>query len=376
MLTKAQAERAAKVIADAAVKAGITLDAKDIDPEELQTQLRLDNPEKTDLITIGFEGSTPEKAALLANGYAQAFIKWKKGIIHSNAKAYAMSLKDRLDQAKTEMKTAQSKLQSFQQANDVSDVDEDTKSLTAMYAKRESDQGDLDRDAEAAQAELNRLGALMRSESRKLKQQGWIRDDNLILKLQQQLADAEVERDHARLKYRDSFPGGLGPLDDKVTNLKGKIRTMVDESVGAEVPTLSSQAGLVDQYRKRLVDTTYALARQNANKRVLIHMKTKLDKLPQLKKNYANYTREADGIAARVALLQSKYTSALADMLNAHNDVQQVGIATPPTKPSKPRATVNLALGLIAGAFLSVLATILAESRNPSINNVSDLREA
>lgn len=374
LLTQSMAQRAADSIQKAADKSGLKLNAKDTDPDELRTRIRVDNPEKTDLITLSIEADNADKAALLANSYAKAFIAWKKGIAEEKAKTITGSLKERLDQAREELRVAQGKLLAYQQSNDVQDMSEQTKSLIEDYSKRFSDQGDLDRDTTAAEEQLSQIAALAKNQSRGLKISHWIRDDNLILGLQKDLSDAEVERAHSSIKYKEGYPGVFEPIDAKITDLKGRIRDVVDHSVGVDVPTLSSQADAVNQYRRALIDTTYVRAKQSANKRVLAHIKTHLDKLPELQRTFSNLTREAEAAANRVTLLQSRYASAKAGIPSAQSNVAFVGVATPPQKPSRPRLGVNLVLGFLVGLFMATVVALYAEGRRPAVNDAEQLK--
>jgi len=374
LTTRSMAERASQVIQDAAGKAGVALKPADTDPDVLQRSIRVDSPEKTDLITIKIEADSASKAAFLANNYAQAFIDWKRSIAQARAKVFADSLASRLGEAREKLRAAQTKLEDYQEANDVQDMDAQTKSLIEIYSTRLSDQGDLDRDAEASEQQLAEVSSLARSQVSKLRGQQWIRDDSLILDLQKQLSDAEVERAHTAIKYKEGFPGQLQPLDARINDLQARIRDMVNTSVGTDSPSLSSESDAVDQYRKALIDTTYLRAKQNANARVLAHIKTHLDHLPELQRTFANLTRDVQEDSNRVDLLQSHLASAKADAQNTQGNVQIVGEAAPPKIATRPRLEVNLVLGLLIGVFLATLAAITAESRNPSIHDYEHLR--
>lgn len=374
LLTRAMAERAATSIEKAANKAGLNLSVKDTDPDELRTRLRVDNPERTDLITLSIEAENPDKSALLVNNYAKSFVAWKKGIAEEKSRVLANGLSARLEAAKEDLRNAQAKLLAYQQSNDVQDLSEQTKSLIEDYSKRLSDQGDLDRDALASEEQLGQIGELAKSQSKGIKISHWIRDDNLILGLQKDLSDAEVERAHTAIKFRPGYPGVFEPIDAKITDLKGRIRDVVDHSVGLDVPTLASQADAVNQYRRALVDTTYVRARQNANKRVLAHIKTHLDKLPELQRNFANLSRDAEAAAARVSLLQTRFASAKAGIPSAQSNVAFVGVASPPKKVSRPRLGVNLVLGLLVGLFLAAVIVLAAESKNPIVYDADQLK--
>ena len=374
LLTRSMSERAAAAIQKSADKVGLKLGEKDVDPDELRTRIRIDNPEKTDLITLSIEAENPEKAALLANNYCKAFVAWKKGIAEEKARTFTNSLSARLEAAKDELRLAQGKLLAYQQSNEVQDLSEQTKSLIEDYSKRLSDQGDLDRDTTAAEEQLGQISALAKNQTNGLKISHWIRDDNLILGLQKDLSDAEVERAHNAIKYKEGYPGVFEPIDARITDLKGRIRDVVDHTVGVDVPNLASQADAVNQYRRALVDTTYVRAKQNANKRVLAHIKTHLDKLPELQRTFANLSRDAEAAASRVSLLQGRYASAKAGVPSAQSNVSFVGIATPPKKVSRPRLGVNLVLGLLVGVFMATLVALYAEGRRPSIADAEQLR--
>ena len=374
LLTRSMAERAASAIQKAADKAGVKLSPKDTDPDELRARIRVDSPEKTDLIALTIEADDAEKSALMVNNFAKAFVSWKKGIAEEKARQFTNSLSARLEAAKDELRIAQGRLLAYQQSNEVQDLSEQTKSLIDDYSKRLSDQGDLDRDTTAAEEQLGQISSLAQNQTKGLKISHWIRDDNLILGLQKDLSDAEVERAHTAIKYKEGYPGVFEPLDARISDLKGRIKDVVSNSVGVDVPTLSSQADAIGQYRRALIDTTYVRAKQNANKRVLAHIKTHLDKLPELQRTFANLSRETEAASSRVSLLQARYSSAKAGVPNAESNVQFVGVAAKPVKPSRPRLAVNLVLGLLVGVFMATIVALVAENKKPTLSDVDQLR--
>ena len=102
------------------------------------------------IVTIAVEGKTAAYAAQLANSYVTELDRFLRESNMSRGRNTRIFVGKRLEEAKQELNTAKESLVTFQKANRVTAVDEETKAAVEAYAKLRADKMKADMDLQFA----------------------------------------------------------------------------------------------------------------------------------------------------------------------------------------------------------------------------------
>jgi uncharacterized protein involved in exopolysaccharide biosynthesis len=198
---------------------------------------------------------TRRKARLLADAVCKAFIQWKKELATKNARETLDTLTSRAAAARKQMVDAEQKELAFKNKSGMVNVNEQQASILDEYLKRSIQVSDLAQDLTVQRQRLQSLQKALASTSSKIQTGTGVRDDSLVLGLQQQVNQLEREYAAAKIRFTADYPLPEGPtqIQQRLAVVKKQLNAALKTTLN-DTASLDSQKSLSDTYNQAKIE--------------------------------------------------------------------------------------------------------------------------
>jgi len=313
----------------------------------LQRKLEVRPARDSSVVTIAFTGADPQFAALVANGFAEAYIETNLELKVEPAKQYAKWFDERTGSLRSDLEAAQRRLSEYQQKHGIVAADErlDVESaklselssqLLTVQAQRVDSRS---RQAQTGSAEI--LPEVMQN--------------GLIQSLKADLARQEGKRQQLAARL-----GGNHPELARVRAEIASLRERIADEVARVAGSLGTTSRVNDQRESEI------RAALEAQKAKVLQLKAHRDEIAVLQRDVENAQRSYDLVTQRLA--QTSLESE-----NQQGNVVVLTPAMPPVDPSRPRPVLNVAVATVLGLLLGVCVALLRELMDQRVRGATDL---
>ncbi|WP_025872305.1 chain length determinant protein EpsF [Methylobacillus glycogenes] len=311
----------------------------------LISRIEVQPARNSSVLQLEFDGANPKFAAVVANSFAEEYIKATIELKVEPSKKAAEFYTGQLKDLRADITRAQQKLSDYQQDKSIVSVDERL---------------DIER------AKLNELssqlvmsqGQTLEAQSRQTGAQGSnaygspdVASNPMVLHLKTEIARSESRFADISQKYERNHPlyqGAKAELD----NLKSEL----SKQIQAATVNISSNYRILKQ-------------RESEIRNALAEQKTKVMLLNKDRDALTVLTREVEGAQRAYELATQRYTQINLEGQSNQADVSILNPATPPLKPSSPKKILNVAVALVLGTIFGLLFSLLAELTNERIRS-------
>ena len=303
------------------------------------------------LVDVAVDTPDPQLSARIANAYAEQYIRSnldRRMAASGYAKQY---LEQRLQQLKLRLEDSDKLLVAFAQKHDIVNIS-DKQSLVGQQLEQ--------LNVALAQAEQKRYKAEARwrqIRSAPADQVAQMLGDPVIQKLQQSYAaDQAKYQDQLRI-YKPAFPAMLqlrAKLDEMQKQIAARSAVLRDSVHGTYQAAKARETLLrqrVGDLRQQVLDLEQRSIRYNILKR-------EVDTNRQLYEAILQRYKEI-GVAGGVGI----------------NNISVVDRAEPPLMRYRPRAKLNLAIGLLLGLFAGIAAALLLDHLDDTVHTAADAEQ-
>lgn len=312
---------------------------------------------ESNVVEILWTGSDPQFAAVVANAFADAYIKTNLELRVDPARQSAAFFDEQLRALRANLEQAQGRLNAVQREKGYSSVDErlDVESgrlaeLSAQYTAAQAQAA----DAVSRQRQLSDF--LARGTNPESLPD--VLANPLIQSLKSQLALTE-----ARLEQTSSQLGANHPevqrLQADVQQQRGKLKAEITTAATA----ISNAARIAE---RREAELRQAVSDQKAR---LMRLNQGRDEIAVLLKEVESAQRAYDTAAQR-------FTQTKLESQTSQTNVSVLSRAIPPIEPSFPKVFLNMLLAVFLGTLLGVGIALLLEVLNRRVRSAQDLAEA
>lgn len=336
------------------------------------TAIKVSSSSKSDVVNLNVTWSTPREAAALANSIAAVFIERTTRIRAEQAANDFNTYEHQLEEARQRVAAAETELIAFQQAHQVSNIEDDIKARQIDLSRLESDRWASDGAIEALKAARGDIQAILNAAPET------VTSTLFRNPIGKRLEEVEWQLKEARTRYTEENPKVIN-LVQQAEALRG-LATRGDTS-GGEVTR--SPNDLRRDLKIKLADVATQLRVAEGRGAGLAastsRLQGQISELTQLGKQYRELQARQTGARDLEKSLSSKVEEARVAKDGGEPSLQIVEQASIPTspEPSKRRLAVagSLILGLLLGALLA-LARELFDSRVRCVEDLRDLVEA
>ena len=327
----------------------------------LRSDLTIDLPRNSRIVSLSFQSRDPRMAAAIANAFADVFIKNNLERKFSSS-AYARDfLSGQLVEAKARLERSERELNAYARAAGL------IAARPALGARGDGASTTPESVTTASLQQLNDAYSHARAD-RVEAEQRWraaaaappmtlpdVLASGAVQSLLQQRATLTAELRQARERYRSDYPllgekaSQLDEVNRQLAQLAGDIRASIRNRYVVAANQERSLAGEVGGLKQA------TLAEQDRSVQFTILSR-------EVDTNRTLY----DGLLQRF-----KELSAAAGI--ASNNISVVDVAEPPLLPASPRLMFNMAVALLAGLVLAALTVLAREQIDDVVRSPADL---
>jgi succinoglycan biosynthesis transport protein ExoP len=317
----------------------------------LDAGLVVDTERESNVLNIAFKAKNPALAAQIADAFAQAYIQTNLELRIEPAKQITRWYDQQLASLRSSLVAKQEALSAYQEQHDIlvtSDrLDlESTKlaELSSMLIAAQNER--LNNTTRSNQISGNR-GALP---SQAL-------DNPQVQRLSGELAQAQAK------------------LSDLLTRV-GENHPQYRQAQG-EVESLNAQLAQALHFINGSVRSSVELS-QSREEQLKAELATQKERVMQFSRNRNELTllkQEVDNSQAAYDAALARATQTKLESQVALTDISILNTAVPPTRPTTPRAAMNLVLGTLTGLLLGVAAALCREWMDRRVRNTQDLEQ-
>lgn len=302
------------------------------------------------LINISYEGTSAAFAASMANAYAKAYMDSTVQLRVSPAKQYADFFEERARLARERLEAAQNRLSEAQQSNGIVLTDERLDYETQRLNELSSQITQL----RAIRAESDSRNVAATQNPERVQD---VVNSNLLGTLKAQLAGLEAQYNESTMKYGDNHPMMKESLA-RIEDLRNKIRSETGK-IAASVNTSAS----INASREGRAHSDFEAQRDR-----VLKLKSERAKLQVLERDVESAQRILDSLQTRLSQVSLESNS-------SQSNVYLVNEATSPNKHTSPKLMLNMALALVLGLFVSIMAALGLESMDRRVRGPIDIAE-
>lgn len=311
---------------------------------------------ESNLVDIRFTAPDPRFAALVANGFARAYVDTTLALTLEPARQTASFFDDQLKGLRENLEKAQARLSSIQQKYGIvaaeERLDAEHGRLDELYGQLVQVQGDT-RDSMTRQkkaAEFGKLGGAPEDIPDALSNQ-------LVQSLKAELLKAE-----SRLQELSATVGVNHPQHQRQVAEIASLRQKLEQEIRSTAVGMGTLSAI-------------NLQREAGLRRAVEEQKTRM---LQLKEQYDEITvlrGEAESAQKAYDSAQQRFTQTSLASRTSQTNVVVLNPAVEPIEPSTPRVFRNLLVGLIAGVMLGLNLAIVIEVIDRRIRSGEDLSD-
>ncbi len=324
--------------------------------QALQGRITVEPIKDTRLVHIKVEDRDPERATLLANAIADAYIeKTLEDRLGSTVSALEW-LSNQLDNLKRQLETSELALHEFKRENDVLSVSlEDRQNIVANDIQRYSESLT---EARTRGVELrSRLAALRaaNAEDPMSVNAAVVTQDPGVSALRASYRTKSAEREALATRYGAEHPR-MQALDQELESIRTQMREAIDGLIGS----VENELGEVERTQGGLRD----LLEQTHQAGLELNLQSI---------QYSRLQRETENNAKLYELVLQRTTETDLTRMLEVAFVRMVDRAVEPKVPVKPRVQLNIAVGLLAGLLLGVGAGFLRTRLDRRVRSAEDV---
>lgn len=303
-------------------------------------------------IAIRAEWTSAQRAADIANGFANAYKAAALDLKTRPAQEYAQRFGEQAKEYKARVEAAQTKLTEFQRESGIITSDEridvENQRLQELSTQLVQVQGALS-ESRSRSAVASRGGVMAIPE---------VVANELIQALTSELGRAEAKLGQVSAQYGVNHPVRL-QAQAEVQEIRNRLRTEI-----ARVKSSIQTANTVNLQREKEL-----AAAVEAQKAKVLNMRGKRDQMAILQQEVASAQNAYDLVARRL-------TETTVGMSAGYSNISIITPAATPLLPSRPNLVLNTAVGLFLGLFIGLLAAFALEAAQKPLRSADDLLNA
>jgi protein tyrosine kinase modulator len=306
------------------------------------------NVKGLDSFTIEFSHSDPAKAQAVANRMASVFIEETSNIRSAEAAEASTFIESQLEEARHEIETREEALRRFKERN-MGHLPEQTPANLATLQRLQSEQQVNEESLRAASERVRVL------------------EDSLSANGQnasKELAALRAQLASLRSRYTDAHPD-VKSLSDRIARMEADQAASGQST--AHDPALDTARGEVENMKARRRDLEARISEFQA----------RVEMTPRTEQELGSLTRDYQKLKDNyLALLNRKLEAQLTEKLDERWKGEHFRILDPaylPDKPSFPKKSLFLLVGVLLGLVTGVAVSMAAEALDHSIKTAREL---
>ena len=322
--------------------------------ERLMENVEIQRLKGSRVVTIAFNGRSPEQARDYADAIAKAYIDLGEQMSFIAARSRFEQYNAQLEQLRKEVDTVQNNLTAYQQENDILNVqehgDQDTQRLNELNKTLISLQSALQEARARSDATRRMLDAGFKPDEIPM-----VNETSVINMLKSQLGYVD--------RQMGDRQGSLGPNHPSIRGLAAERGQLLARIAKEAEAILTGADSNIMRLSEQIADVENSI---NQLRNTVLTQMAQRDQI-------ATFQRRLAGAQQVYNAALQKYDSLVIASNVTLPNVTVLRSAELPSSPSKPDIRVNLILGLLVGLFVALALALLLELLSRRVRIIEDM---
>ncbi len=327
-----------------------------------------------DLVEIRIRHSDPEIAMLLANSIAEAMVLRSTRESQRDATQERRYIEQSLKTLEQQLKNLEAQIAQEKKRLGIVDIPKETEALVTALRTYELEWHNAQAQRDAAVAEVERIRSQI-SKEQPIVSVDVLKEDPLFKQMRDQLATLELERARLLALFTPEHPE-VQQVEERINALRQTLarqaRQLVKEREIAPNPAYQL---LYQQLVTAEANRFAAEARLQALDRFLPEMRKRLEQLPENQRRLGALLRKAQATEQVYTNLLMRLEEARIKEVTKTGNLVIADLASIPHEPVSPRPLLTLALSVVLGLMLGVMAAFVLEGLNETVTTADEVQE-
>ena len=336
--------------------------------------LGIEASQDSDLITVTWRDTDPDRAIQVVNGTVDAFAKFYEDLQSQDARHTREVYEQRQAAARKALDDAEAALEDFQSQNLLLD-DRDVAALQTEYARLQGQERDFAAMAARAGSTAASLEAKANATPERTVGVEDTRPNPELERLRQQRVDTQAQLAQAEAKYNPVHPR-IVELKTTIGDLDAKIRRAeATESGGSTTTTNPVYQEVAARAAAARGEADGAQSQLSSCRATMRTLEARLLQLPGQNQQLVQLTRDREVASVAYQQLSQSLEEAKVneDAAKQKGRIRVIDMAAAPLPPQNKQLTMKAILGLVAAVFLSVVLILLLEQLDNRIKGPADV---
>ncbi|MFH0778584.1 MAG: polysaccharide biosynthesis tyrosine autokinase [Candidatus Eisenbacteria bacterium] len=331
---------------------------------------------EADIIEVRGRAGGPWEAAAIANAVADTYIDTDLSTARGEVREVKTFLQEQISMVRTRLARAEEELRAYQQKEKVASLPDEITMLVDKLAYFEGLYNEATVDMESTRKRLAALGEQLTEQRSNLVEQVAQVSSPVTAQLRSETATLEG----IRSKY---IAQGYSESHEKMVEIERRIeetrrrllqtaKDVAARKLSAADPVAFSQS-LVDRILGLQVDVETMGSRRNSLKAVADTYEAQLQQLPDKSLQLARLERAAKVDEKVLMMLMEKYEEIRIREAGEMGSVRIIDRAREPDVPVRPRKRLNVIVGVVLGALMSLGFVFVRDRFDRTIMDVEDV---
>jgi len=339
--------------------------------EALRPRIRAQAVRDTQLIRISALAGTAAEAQTIANAAASSYVAANRQRARGSSESAGRYLKEQLVDARQTLTKAQNALRAFRESTGTVTADAQASQLVGQVAGLRGDADKAEADLAQAQQRLSKLNSQLAQANATIGS-GLVRNDAVIQKLRDRLADLESQKLEAQAKYTQAYPEPVARLDEQIATVRKQLGDEIRQVVRGNSGDLSLQQTLTSKMIETQAEVAATQARHRQVLAELAQAESRLTGIPGRQLALANLQRDEDVASGIYADLLKRAQEVEVGRVMALGNAEVAEAATKPLFPVKPNILLNLTVGLLLGLGVGLGLALIQDQLDDSVRDQAE----
>lgn len=335
--------------------------------------VKVEGGKDTNVITITSTSTDPDEAMRLANNVARVYVARNLDQNRSSAHAGRIFLEKQQVKLQKDLQQAAKALRDYQERTGAVGLDAATENMVTALTNLESNRTSAEADRSAAAAQTKQLRNALGQTAETIVSSTTIQRNPGIQKLQDEIADLQVERAGLLKDYQ--------PQSTKVQAVNARIQAAQSREKALVAEIMSGKQMAVNpvhqQFFQQLVGAEgaglSASARIAGLDRAIAEQRERLSELPEQQYRLAQLQRDVQIAEKTYLAVQDRYQQLRIAEESTLANAQVIEPALLPKYPVSPKKKLNFVLAVLVGLMLGVGIAALQEALDDTIQTAEDV---
>ncbi len=329
--------------------------------------VRVETVPETDVLVLTVAHQSRDLSAQIANKLAELYVEESRERSVRAAETAASELEAQIAEVQSELADKEDAVRDFKMTAGVADLPTELATYTGLLATLAGEEATASADSISSQRMADQYRTLLRRESQTQVTATTVARNPVVAQLEADLTTLELERAGMAATRGLEHPE-VKRLDQRIAQAREELSRAVSTVVESEVQGLNPvYADLASSLASAEATARASQARQAALQSLLADQQRRMAAMPKIQTELARLERDAQITAQVYERLSQQCHELRIQEAMVTPSVEVVTEATPPLRPARPNAMVNLAIGLLLGLLFAAMAVGIAESMDDAI---------